>query len=161
MNAPVLVNTKPGDVVPTRAPFGLFGSFQHEFDRLFGDFTPGFAMPFTRSPAEVKCKMDLAETKDGFELSFELPGLEEKDVDVAVADGYLTVSGDKTFDAERKDKTYRFIERGYGAFSRTVALPEGVEPEKIKASMSKGVLTVFIPTPAKTGARKIEVKPAA
>ena len=77
--------------------------------------------------------MDLAETKDGLELTVELPGLEEKDVDVSVSDGLLTVSGEKKIESERQDKNYQFIERSYGSFSRAIALPEGVKADQIKA----------------------------
>ncbi len=144
---------------PTRAFSSVFGSLQREIDRLFDDFAPTFAT--SHATAEVKCKMDLAETKDGLELTVELPGLEEKDVEVTVSDGVLTVSGEKKFETEEKDKTYRFVERGYGAFARSVALPEGAKAEDIKASMSKGVLKVTVPTPVKPEPKKIEVKPAA
>lgn len=156
MNAPVPV--KQGSEVTTRPFTSVFGSLQREIDRLFEDFTPSLSS--FRGVSDVKCRMDLAETKDGLELSVELPGLDEKDVDVSVSDGLLTVSGEKKFETEQKDKTYRFVERGYGAFSRTLALPEGVKAEDIKASLNKGVLKVSIPTPTKPEPKKIEVKPA-
>jgi HSP20 family protein len=101
--------------------------------------------------------MDLAETKDGLELTVELPGLEEKDVDVSLSDGVLTVSGEKNFESEKKDKNYHFVERSYGSFSRSIALPEGVKSDQINATMSKGVLKVAISTPAKPEAKKVEV----
>jgi HSP20 family protein len=161
MNAPVPV--KQAQTAPAqRAAFNMFGSLQREIDRLFEDFAPGFTPAFaSRSFADVKCRMDLAETRDGFELTVELPGLEEKDVDVFFADGVLTISGEKRFDSEEKDKTYRFVERGYGSFSRSIQLFDGVKAEDIKASMAKGVLKVAIPAPAKVQAKKIAVKPAA
>jgi HSP20 family protein len=157
MDAPVPV--KHGAAGTMRPFTSVFGSLQREIDRLFEDFTP--TIPSMRGEAEVKCRMDLAETKDGLELTVEVPGLDEKDVDVSVSDGLLTVSGEKKFESEQKDKSYRFIERGYGAFSRSISLPEGVKAEDIKASMAKGVLKVSIPTPAKAEPKKIEVKPAA
>jgi|WetSurMetagenome_2_1015567.scaffolds.fasta_scaffold05269_7 HSP20 family protein len=157
MDSPVPV--KHGAASATRPFTSVFGSLQREIDRLFEDFTPSF--PTLRGEAEVKCRMDLAETKDGLELTVEAPGLDEKDVEVSVGDGVLTVSGEKKFETEQKDKSYRFIERGYGAFSRSIALPEGVKAEDIKASMAKGLLKVFIPTPAKAEPKKIEVKPSA
>jgi HSP20 family protein len=156
MGAPVPV--KQGAAGSMRPFTNVFGSLQREIDRLFDDFNPNFPM---RGEAEVKCRMDLAETKDGLELTVEMPGLDEKDVDVSIGDGLLTVSGEKKFESEQKDKSYRFIERGYGAFSRSIPLPEGVKAEDIKASMAKGVLKVSIPTPTKAQPKKIEVKPAA
>ena len=134
----------------------MFGSLQREVDRLFEDFSPSFGVG--RSLADVRCRMDLAETKDGLELSVELPGLEEKDVQVSVADGLLTVSGEKKFESEQKDKSYRFVERGYGAFSRSIELPPGANADQIKATLAKGVLKVAIPTQAKPEPKKIDVK---
>jgi HSP20 family protein len=159
MNAPTQVPVKQTAAVPMRPMFNVFGSLQREIDRLFDDMTPSFMTG--RSMAEVKCNMDLAETKDGLELTVELPGLEEKDVDVSVSDGLLTVSGEKKFESEKKDKNYHFVERGYGSFSRSIALPDGVKADQIKAALNKGVLKVTIPTPAKTEPKKIEVKTGA
>jgi len=153
------VPVKQGAAVQARPFSTVFGSLQREIDRLFDEFTPAFAAG--RGPADLKCKMDLAETKDGLELTIELPGMDEKDVEVSIADGLLTVSGEKKFESERKDKTYHFVERGYGSFARTVQLPPEVKPQDIHASMSKGVLKVVVPTPAKPEAKKIEVKVAA
>jgi HSP20 family protein len=154
MGAPTQVPVKQGAAAPTRPMFNVFGSLQREIDRLFEDFTPG------RGLADVKAKMDLAETKDGLELTVELPGLEEKDVNVTVSDGLLTVSGEKKVESERKEQNYHFVERSYGSFSRSVALPSGVHADQIKASMNKGVLKVVVPTPAKPEPQKIEVKAA-
>lgn len=157
MNAPVNIPVK--QPATQAAPFAsVFGSLQREIDRLFEDFTPVFAAG--RAGADVKCKMDLAETKDGLELTVELPGLEEKDVNVSIADGVLTVSGEKKFESEQKDKNYHFVERGYGSFSRSIALPDGVQADQIKASLAKGLLKVTVPTPAKAEPKKIAVQTA-
>jgi len=157
MNAPVQVPVKTGAVAPARPGFGLFGSLQREIDRLFDDFAPTFGGGYA-APAELKTRMDLAQTKDGLELTVELPGLDEKDVQVSIADGVLTVSGEKKFETEEKDKNYHFVERGYGSFSRSLALPDGVNADAIKADLNKGVLKVVIPTPPKAEPKKIEVK---
>ena len=146
---------KQSAAVPSRSVFSVFGSLQREIDRLFEDVAPSFAAG--RSLTGVRARMDLAETKDGLELTVELPGLEEKDVDVSLSDGVLTVSGEKNFESEKKDKNYHFVERSYGSFSRSIALPEGVKSDQINATMSKGVLKVAISTPAKPEAKKIEV----
>lgn len=158
MTAQTQAPVKQATALPTRPVFNMFGSLQREIDRLFEDFSPAFAAG--RPLADVKAHMDLAETPEGLELSVELPGLEEKDVDVTVRDGVLTVSGEKKLESEKKDKNYHFVERSYGSFSRSVALPDGAKADQIKATMSKGVLKVVIPTPAKTEPKKIEVKAA-
>lgn len=156
MNAPTKVPVKQGIAAPTLPFPGVFGSLQREIDRLFEDFSPTFATG--RDLSEVRCRMDLADTKDGLELTVEIPGLDEKDVQITVADGQLTVSGEKKFETEQKDKNYRFVERGYGSFSRSIALPEGVKADDIKANLSKGVLKVTVPTPAKPQPKKIAIQ---
>jgi HSP20 family protein len=105
--------------------------------------------------------MDLAETDKEIELTAELPGLEEKDVQLNVVDNHLTIRGEKKNQREEKEKDYHLVERNYGSFVRTVELPPGVDPESIKAVMSKGVLKVTVPKPAPAQAKKIEVKAAA
>jgi HSP20 family protein len=162
MNAPTTIPVKQAVALPTRPAFNVFGSLQREIDRLFEDFAPTFPSFATgRAPADVKCRMDLAETKGGLELTVELPGLEEKDVDVTVTDGMLTVSGEKKFESEEKDRNYHFIERGYGSFARSIELPDGVKADQIKATMSKGVLKVAIPAPARPAPKKIAVQATA
>jgi HSP20 family protein len=138
----------------------MFGSLQREIDRLFEDFAPTFPAGFGvgRAAVEIKTRMDLAETKDGYELTVELPGLEEKDVGVTVRNGVLTVSGEKTFEEETKDKRYHFVERGYGSFSRSIALPEGAQADHVSAVLNKGVLKVSIPATAQAEAKRVEVK---
>lgn len=145
-------------LVNTRPMFGIFGSLQRDIDRLVEDFAPPFAAG--RDLVDVRARMDLADTQEGLELTVELPGLEEKDVEVAVSDGRLTVSGEKKFESEKKDKNYHFVERRYGSFSRSIDLPPGVTTDQIVATMSHGVLKVIIPTPARPEPKKIEVKAA-
>lgn len=142
-----------------RAPFQFpaFTTLQREIDRLFDDFGRGFDR-FT--PTAAYPKVDVGETDGEIEITAELPGLEEKDINVQVSDGTLTVSGEKRTEQERKDKTYMVTERSYGAFSRSIALPGGIDPATIKATVSKGVLRVVVPKPASAKAAKIEIKAA-
>lgn len=149
-HVPVKHAATPAGVVPN-----FLGSLQREIDRLFEDFSPSFAAG--RDVSEIRCRMDIADTKDGVELTVEVPGLDEKDVEVTVSDGRLTVSGEKKFETEQKDKNYRVVERGYGSFARSIALPEGVKADEIKATLSKGVLKVVVPTAAKAEPKKIAV----
>ena len=90
-----------------------------------------------------------------------MPGLEEKDVQVNVADNLLTIRGEKKAEKEQKDKNHRLVERSYGLFERTLELPDGVNTDAIKASISKGVLKVTVPKPVPAQAKKIDVKSAA
>jgi len=159
MNTSANIAVKHSVPAPAHAPVSMFGSLQREIDRLFDDFSP--ALAGVRRMVDVKCKMDLADTKNGLELTIELPGLEEKDVEVTLAVGVLTISGEKKFESEDKDKTYHFIERGYGSFARSIHLPDGVKAEQIKATLDKGVLKVEMPAANKPEPEKITVRAAA
>jgi HSP20 family protein len=136
-----------------------FTALQREIDYLFNDFTRGW--PAVGRMPELTPSMDVAETDKEIEITAELPGLEEKDVQVNVADNVLTIKGEKKAEKEEQDKNYRLFERSYGSFSRTIELPAGVNADAIKASISNGVLTVKVPKPTPAQARKVEVKTAA
>ena len=138
-----------------------FMSLQREIDRLFDDFSRGFPTFTGNGAAALMPNMDVTETDKEIEISAELPGLEEKDVQVNVADNLLTIRGEKKAEKEQKDKNYRLVERSYGSFERTLELPEGVNADAIKANISKGVLKVTVPKPAPAQAKKIDVKSAA
>jgi HSP20 family protein len=138
-----------------------FMSLQREIDRLFDDFTRGFPTFSTGGAAELLPNLDVTETDKQIEITAELPGLEEKDVQVNLADNVLTIRGEKKAEKEEKDKTYRLVERSYGSFVRSLELPEGVNADAIKASIDKGVLKVTVPKPAPAQVKKIDVKAAA
>jgi HSP20 family protein len=142
----------------TRTDANPLALLQQEMDRLFDGFSKGFTGLSSRM---LMPSMDLAETDKEIELTAELPGLEEKDVQLNVVDNHLTIRGEKKNQREEKEKDYHLVERNYGSFVRTVELPPGVDPESIKAVMSKGVLKVTVPKPAPAQAKKIEVKAAA
>jgi HSP20 family protein len=131
---------------------------QQEMDRLFDGFSKSFTGLSSRT---LMPSMDLFETDKEIELTAELPGLEEKDVQLNVVDNHLTIRGEKKNQREEKEKDYHLVERNYGSFARTVELPPGVDLEGIKAVMSKGVLQVTVPKAAPAQAKKIEVKAAA
>ena len=164
MNDMTTIPVKHGVALGSRPVFNPFGfsvfrGLQREIDRVFDDFGSPFADGGHLT--EIKAKMDLAETKEGLELTVELPGLEQKDVDVSVRDGVLTVSGEKTFEAEKKDKNYHLVERNYGRFARSISLPDGTKTDQVNATLDKGVLKVTIPAAARAAARKIDVKAVA
>jgi HSP20 family protein len=139
-----------------------FLSLQREIDRLFDDFTRGFpAFSTVSGDAKLMPVTDIIETEKEIQITAELPGLEEKDVQVNLADKVLTIRGEKKAEKQEKDKNYRMVERSYGAFERSLELPEGVDADMIKASLSKGVLKVTVPKAAPAQAKTIEVKSAA
>lgn len=146
------------DRTVTRRDENPFGFLQREIDRLFEDFTRG--VPALGSTA-LRPSMDVTETDKEIEITAELPGLEEKDVQINFADNVLTIRGEKKAEREEKEKDYHLVERSYGSFSRTLELPAGVDPDAIKASIAKGVLKVTVPKPAPASVKKIDVKAAA
>ena len=89
--------------------------------------------------------VDIAEKDKAYEITAELPGLDEKNIDVKVANGMLTIRGEKKEEKEEKKKDYYLSERRYGSFERRFQIPEGVESDKIEASFKKGILTVTLP----------------
>lgn len=142
-------------------------SLRSEIDRVFSEFgSPSiFDNALARLPAAFSRgipAVDLVETEKAFELSAELPGVDAKDVDVTLADGILTIKGEKSEAKEEKDKGYYLSERRYGSFQRSLELPRGVDSEKIEANFSNGVLKLILPkTPERQKKdRKITVKAA-
>ncbi len=142
-----------------------FESFRRQVDRLFdefpsrrslGDFQP-FDRLMTAWPATPP--VDFVEKDGEYEITAELPGLDEKSVDVKLANGVLTISGEKKEEKEEKKEGYYFSERRYGSFSRAFRVPDGVDADKIAATFEKGVLRISLPkTPeAKKEEKKIEI----
>lgn len=144
-----------GREYPASSPLA---TLQREIDRLFDGFARNLAGHVTGTLAP---SMDMSETDKEIEITAELPGLEEKDVQLNVADNILTIRGEKKNQREEKEKDYHLLERSYGSFTRSVELPRGVKPDDIKAVISKGVLKVTVPKPAPSQTKKIEIKSAA
>ncbi|MDY6407425.1 MAG: Hsp20/alpha crystallin family protein [Pseudomonadota bacterium] len=131
---------------------------QSDINRLFDAFMS--PLDTTETHSAMVPKLDVAELKDRFEIKAELPGMEEKDIDLSIEDGLLTISGEKKAETEEKDKGYYLKECSYGTFSRSVRLPDNIADDKIEAKFKKGVLTIDLPkkaiTPPKS--RKIAIK---
>jgi HSP20 family protein len=153
----VPVKTQPFAQQPTG---DLFASLQREIDRVFESFGRGWPS-FRALNTDLAPRMDVAETDKDVEITAELPGLEEKDVQVNIADNVLTIKGEKKAEKEQKEKNYHTIERSYGSFYRAINLPTGINTDAIKATLANGVLKVVVPKPAAAQAKKIEVKSAA
>jgi HSP20 family protein len=147
-----------GDRGVSRPVSNPFSALQQEIDRLFEGLSRGFSGFPGR---EAMPSMDLSETDKEIEITAELPGLEEKDIQLNVADNVLTIRGEKKNEREETKKDYHLVERSYGSFTRAVQLPDGVNPDSIKAVMSKGVLKVTVPKPAPAQTKKIDIKSAA
>ena len=101
--------------------------------------------------------MDLVEDDEHFLLRADLPGVEEDAVNVELEDNVLTISGERRSEHEDQKDGYRRIERAFGSFSRSLTLPEGIDPDGIHASFSKGVLEVRIPRPEQRKPRRVSI----
>jgi HSP20 family protein len=163
------VRSEKKTVAPAKEHWSPFDSLRREIDRLFDDFQPmNWRSPFGRHrlgldiewprPAtwQIAPAMDLVERDKEFEITAELPGMEEKDIDIKLSNGALVIKGEKTEEKEEREKDYHLSERRYGSFQRSFALPDGIDMDKITANFAKGVLTVRLPKTAE--ARKNEKK---
>jgi HSP20 family protein len=152
------VKTEKKEAEAPRREWEPFEALRREVDRLFDDFhTRGWLAPFRRSMFDVEPfwrhekswgsmpAVDLVDKGSAYEITAELPGMEEKDIEVKVAAGMLTITGEKNEEKEEKKKDYFLSERRYGSFQRSFALPDGVDEEKIAAAFKNGVLTVTLP----------------
>src|SRR5256886_17149672 len=119
-----------------------FGSLFREVQKTFEDFSQ--RTPFARFSSDtLSPKIDVAESKDAIEVTAELPGVDEKDLDVTLANGMLTIRGEKRTerDEQDKDKNWYVVERSYGSFSRSIPLPFDPKPAQVEAQFDKGALT--------------------
>ena len=149
-------------------------SLHKDMDRLFQDFWSGSGrhsmmsapwssmMATPRFQGEVTPRIDETEDEKAFHIQIELPGMDKDDVDITLANGLLTIRGEKKRDEEEKGKDYYRKERSFGAFRRSLPIPADVDENKIDASFKKGVL--FIELPKTEEARKkithIDIKAA-
>jgi HSP20 family protein len=101
--------------------------------------------------------MDLVEADDHFVLKADLPGLSESDVSIEVRDNALTISGERRAEHEKRERGWYRVERSFGSFSRSLSLPDGIDPDSISAGFDRGVLTVTIPKPEQRKPRRIQI----
>ena len=138
-----------------------FRTLFQEVQKTFEDFSR--RSPFGRFGSDMPSpKIDVAESKDAIELTAELPGVDENDVDITLADDVLTIRGEKKTEREEQDedKNWRVVERSYGSFSRTIPLPYEPDATKVEAKFDKGVLRIHLPKPEGVTKKeqKIEIK---
>jgi HSP20 family protein len=128
-------------------------------ERLFEDFSRdfGWGAPAVTGMGEVP-RIDVSETDSELKIEAELPGVEEKDIEVVLSDGRLTIKGEKKAEKEEKKKDYHLVERSYGSFARSIGLPFEADSDKVKASFSKGVLTVTVPKPPEVKAKEKKIQ---
>jgi HSP20 family protein len=128
---------------------------RRDMDRLFEDFAHGL-FPFRMRMPDVESvwgaesralqpAMDVVEHPDRYEVIAELPGLDEKNIQIRLSSGMLILTGEKKDEREEKDRNYHLSERRYGSFQRMLRLPDGVDEGRIEARFKKGILTVVVP----------------
>jgi HSP20 family protein len=148
------VPVKRSDGVPKdRLMDNPLQAFHQEVDRLFADLFQGFGMPsvFGRKegiPMEddlFKPRLDLGAADDAYTISVEIPGVDEKDVRVDIANDTLTIQGEKKQHKEDKDRHYYRLERSYGSFQRILSLPADADQDNVSARFKNGILKVRIP----------------
>ncbi len=135
-----------------------------EVDRLFGGLFDDLAFPRWRLVnAGNMPRVDFKQTEAGYELDAELPGVAAADVRLDLANGVLTLKGEKKSSHEEKAKDFIRVERSYGSFSRSFTLPDDADGDKITATAKDGIVTIAIPRKAGAAlpARSIEIKTAA
>jgi HSP20 family protein len=138
-------------------PARELGTIQNEMNRLFNSFfdtpTPGNSGAYRRwIPA-----MDLVETDGEYVLRADLPGLTEQDVNIELEANVLTISGERKSEHDERKEGYFRVERAFGSFQRTLTLPEGTDPEAVKATFDNGVLEVRVPKPEQRKPRRVAI----
>lgn len=162
----------PVDKAGTAVRVPALGGLRRQVERLFEDFDRDFfgwpsrlpSFDFAplgeRNGSLAVPAVDIVEKPDAFEITAELPGMDEKAIKVTLANGTLSIKGEKSEEKEEKDKDYYLSERRYGSFERSFRVPDGIATDKIDATFKNGVLTVALPktAEARQPEQKIHVK---
>jgi|SRR5947209_15540337 len=143
-------------------PVRELNTIQGEMNRLFNTFFDAGPSNGAGAGAGNALRrwippMDLVETEDDFVLRADLPGLSESDVNIELEDNVLTISGERKAEHEERKEGYYRVERASGSFSRSLTLPDGVNPDAVRAAFEKGVLEVRIPKPEERKPRKVAI----
>lgn len=138
-------------------PVRELASLQERMNRLFNDsFSPVTSQESLAAGSFVP-PVDVYEDEQGIRLKMEVPGIDEKDIDIRLENNLLTVRGERKLEKETKEENYHRIERSYGSFTRSFTLPNTVNPEEVKAGYSKGVLSISLGKKAEARPKQIKV----
>ena len=171
---PIRTDKKDAEMTAPRGGWTTFDNLRREIDRVFENFHMGWRFPLARPAFDVERLLprettfaivpavDVVEKEAAYEITAELPGMDNKDIELKLANDTLTIKGEKKDEKEEKEKDYYLCERHYGAFQRAFRVPEGIDADKIVANFARGVLTVILPKTAQAqkAAKKIDVKAA-
>jgi HSP20 family protein len=138
---------KKGNLSSPRGEQSPVVELHQRMNDLFNDFLGGFGPGLSRFESRfiTTPSIDVSETDEEVRVTADLPGVEEKDVQVILENDILTIQGEKKQEQEEKKQNYHMVERAYGEFQREISLPASVDKEKIKATFKKGVLRVVLP----------------
>jgi HSP20 family protein len=140
-------------------PAAELNTIQNEMNRLFNTF---FDQPAPAGRGGTPSRrwipaMDLVETADHYVLRADLPGLDDDDVNIQLEDNMLTISGERKTQHEQNEEGYYRIERAFGNFTRSLTLPDGVDPHGVQAHFDRGVLEIRIPKPEQRKPRQVQI----
>jgi HSP20 family protein len=140
-------------------PWEPFARLEREMEEMLTPFSRWwpFGWPIERERGWMPA-LDLVERKDELVLRADLPGFEEKDLDVSISEGVLTIRGERKEERQEKEGQYYYAERSFGSFVRSVALPGGVDADNVKATFKNGVLEVHLPRTKEAKAKKVAIE---
>ncbi len=138
-------------------PFREFSTLQDRMNRLFRESYGPEGREETLNNTSFAPPVDVYEDEHSVNLKIEVPGIDEKDIDVRIENNVLTVHGERKFEKEEKEENFRRVERQYGSFTRTFTLPTTVDAEKVSASYDKGLLKIALPKKAEAKPKQIKV----
>jgi len=137
-------------------PFREFDRLQRQMDRLFRD-SYGNRGEESLATVSFAPPVDIYEDEYSYTLKLEVPGIEEKDIDVRLENNTLTVSGERKYEKEEKEENFRRLERRYGSFTRSFTVPNTVDAENVAADYDKGVLKIHLLKKAEAKPKQIKV----
>src|SRR6202021_3772489 len=135
-------------------PFREYSTLQDRMNRLFRDSFGSEGREESLTTSTFAPPVDVYEDEHSVTLKIEVPGIEEKDIDVRLENNTLTVHGERKFEKEEKEENFRRVERQYGSFTRTFTLPTTVDSEKISASFDQGILKISLAKRAEANATR-------
>jgi HSP20 family protein len=138
-------------------PFREFSTLQDRMNRLFHESYGPEGRGESLTTTSFAPPVDVYEDEHNVTLKVEVPGIDEKDIDVRIENNVLTVHGERKFEKEEKEDHFRRVERQYGSFTRTFTLPTTVDSEKVSASYDKGILKISLPKKAEAKPKQIKV----
>jgi len=138
-------------------PFREFATLQDRMNRLFRESYNDAGRDESLTTSNFAPAVDVYEDEHKVTLKIEVPGIDEKDIDVRVENNTLTVTGERKIEKEEKEENYRRVERQYGSFTRSFTLPQTVDAENVSANYEKGVLKITLPKKAEAKPKQIKV----